>query len=137
MKDQSRVVVVGGGIVGVSVAYHLAKLGWTDVMLLEKGEIASGATTHAAGLVTQFHTSPTFLQFRKYSIDLYSDLGLFNHVGSLRLASIKERLKNLQHSVSRAKALGLDVEIISPSEVLCIMPQLSGESLYGGSLPSP
>ncbi|MBM3120830.1 MAG: FAD-binding oxidoreductase, partial [Chloroflexi bacterium] len=72
---------------GVSVAYHLAKLGWKDVMLLEKGEIASGESGWAAGLITQFHTSPTLMQIRKYSIDLFSEMGLIQHVGSLRLAS--------------------------------------------------
>jgi 4-methylaminobutanoate oxidase (formaldehyde-forming) len=131
MKDQARVVIVGGGIVGVNIAYHLAKLGWTDVVLFEKGEIASGESSHAAGLVTQFATSQTLMQFRKYSIELYSGLKLFDHVGSLRVASTPEQFKELQRSVSRAKGLGMDVEIISPVEALKIMPQLSKENLYG------
>ncbi len=131
MKDQARVVIIGGGIFGVNVAYHLAKLGWKDVVLLEKGEIADGESSHAAGLVTQFATSQTLMQFRKYSIELYSELGLFDHVGSLRLASTKDQLRELQRSVSRAKAIGMDVEIISPEEALKIMPQLSPDSLYG------
>lgn len=131
MKDQARVVIIGGGIYGVNIAYHLAKLGWKDVILLEKGEIAGGESSHAAGLVTQFATSQTLMQFRKYSIELYSELGLFDHVGSLRLASTKDQLRELQRSVSRAKAIGMDVEIISPEEALKIMPQLSPDSLYG------
>jgi len=131
MKDQARVVIVGGGIVGANVAYHLAKLGWTDVVLCEKGEIASGESSHAAGLVTQFATSQTLMQFRKYSIELYSSLGLFDHVGSLRVASTEDQLKELRRSVSRAKAIGMDVEIIAPDEALKIMPQLSRENLYG------
>src|SRR5512139_171104 len=131
MKDQAQVVVVGGGIVGAQVAYHLAKLGWTDVVLFEKGEIASGESSHAAGLVTQFATSQTLMQFRKYSIELYSSLGLFDHVGSLRVASSPDQFNELQRSVSRAKAIGMDVEIISPQEALKIMPQLSPENLYG------
>ena len=131
MKDQARVVIVGGGIYGVSIAYHLAKLGWTDVVLLEKGEIASGESAQAAGLVTQFATSQTLMQFRKYAIELYSELGLFEHVGSLRLASSKEQLGELQRSVSRAKGIGMDVEIISPAEAIKIMPQLSPKELYG------
>ncbi len=131
MKDQAQVVVVGGGIVGAQVAYHLAKMGWTDVVLCEKGEIASGESSHAAGLVTQFATSQTLMQFRKYSIELYSQLGLFDHVGSLRVASTKDQLLELRRSVSRAKAIGMEVEIISPEEALRIMPQLSPDNLYG------
>ncbi len=131
MKDQAQVVVVGGGIVGAQVAYHLAKMGWTDVVLCEKGEIASGESSHAAGLVTQFATSQTLMQFRKYSIELYSQLGLFDHVGSLRVASTKDQLLELRRSVSRAKAIGMEVEIISPEEALRIMPQLSPENLFG------
>ncbi|MGW8225764.1 MAG: FAD-dependent oxidoreductase, partial [Anaerolineales bacterium] len=86
MKDQAKIVIIGGGIYGVNIAYHLAKAGWTDLLLLEKQDISSGATAHAAGLVTQFATSETLMQFRKYSIELYSELGLFNHVGSIRVA---------------------------------------------------
>lgn len=131
MKSQARVVVIGGGIFGINIAYHLAKAGWNDLVLLEKYEIASGETGHAAGLVTQFATSQTLMQFRKYSIELYSELGLFDHVGSIRVASSPEQFKELQRSVSRAKAIGMDVEIISPTEAIKIMPQLSSKDLYG------
>ena len=131
MKDQAQVVVIGGGIYGVNIAYHLSKLGWKDIVLLEKGEIASGKSSHAAGVVTQFATSKTMMQFRKYSIELYSELGLFNHVGSLRVASSREQLKELERSVSRAKAIGMEVEIISPSEAVKVMPQISDKDLYG------
>jgi glycine cleavage system T protein len=131
MKNQARVVVIGGGIFGVNIAYHLAKMGWTDLILLDKNEIASGETGHAAGLVTQFATSNTLMQFRKYSIELYSELGLMEHVGSVRVASTEEQFKELQRSVSRARAIGMEVDIITPQEAREIMPEMSGENLYG------
>ncbi|RJP53284.1 MAG: FAD-dependent oxidoreductase [Anaerolineaceae bacterium] len=132
MKNQAEIVIIGGGIFGTQIAYHLAKFGRKDVVILEKGEIASGESSHAAGLVTQFATSQAMLKFRMYSIELYSELGLFDHVGSLRVASSREQLKELERSVSRAKALGLEVDVISPDEALKVMPQISKKDLYGG-----
>jgi 4-methylaminobutanoate oxidase (formaldehyde-forming) len=131
MKDQAQIVIVGGGIVGAQIAYHLAKMGRTDIILVEKGDIASGESSHAAGLVTQFATSQTMLKFRMYSIELYSELGLFDHVGSLRVASSPEQLKDFERSVSRAKALGLDCEVIRPDEAAAHMPQITKKDLYG------
>jgi 4-methylaminobutanoate oxidase (formaldehyde-forming) len=131
MKDQAQIVIIGGGIVGVNIAYHLAKMGRKDVVLIEKGEIASGESTHAAGLVTQFATSQTLMQFRKYSIELYSGLKLFDHVGSLRVASSPEQLKEMERSVSRANAIGMEAGIISPEEAVKVMPQISNKNLYG------
>jgi len=131
MKDQAQIVVVGGGIVGAQIAYHLAVMGQKDVVLLEKGEIASGESSHAAGLVTQFATSQTMLKFRMYSIELYSELKLFDHVGSLRVASTRDSLKDLERSVSRAKALGLECEVIGPDEAVKYMPHISKKDLYG------
>src|SRR3990172_12892476 len=115
MKSHAEIVVIGGGIYGVNVAYHLFKMGKRDIVLLEKGDIASGESSHAAGVVTQFATSKTMMQFRKYSIELYSELGLFNHVGSLRVASSREQLKELERSVSRAKGIGMDGGVILPA----------------------
>ena len=131
MIDQAEIVVIGGGIYGANIAYHLAKLGKKDIVLLEKGEIASGESSHAAGVVTQFATSQAMMEFRKYSIELYSSLGLFNHVGSLRVASSPEQLKELERSVSRAKGIGMDAEVISPDEAVKIMPQITKKDLYG------
>ncbi len=131
MKDQAQIVIIGGGIVGAQIAYHLAKMGRKDIVLVEKGEIASGESSHAAGLVTQFATSQTMLKFRMYSIELYSELGLFDHVGSLRVASSREQLKDLERSVSRAKALGLECEVIGPDEAVKHMPQITNKDLYG------
>lgn len=129
--ERARVVVIGGGITGCSVAYHLAKAGWADVLLLEKGELTSGSTAHAAGLVTMFNPSPTMMRFRRYSIELYRELGVFEAVGSLRIASSRERFMELQRGVSQARAIGLEVELLSPRETLEMMPAASPESVHG------
>ncbi|MEK7786622.1 MAG: FAD-dependent oxidoreductase, partial [Chloroflexota bacterium] len=137
LKD-SKIVIIGGGIAGCSIAYSLAKMGQRDVLLLDKGELTSGSTWHAAGLVTHFHTSPTLMRMRKQSIELYHSLqtepGAAQHwheVGSLRVASSPDQFKFLQRQVGMAKAIGLDVEAISPAEALRIFPYMSGDDLYG------
>jgi glycine cleavage system aminomethyltransferase T/glycine/D-amino acid oxidase-like deaminating enzyme len=129
--DRARAVVVGGGITGASVAYHLAKAGWHDTILVEKDELTSGSTCHAAGLVTQFNPSPTMMRFRRYSIELYQELGVFEQVGGLRFASSEEQLKELQRGVSRARGIGLDVELISADESARLMPAITKRSLFG------
>ncbi|TMK65606.1 MAG: FAD-dependent oxidoreductase [Actinobacteria bacterium] len=131
MVDRARVVVIGGGITGCSVALHLVKAGLTDVLVLEKGELTSGSTSHAVGLVTMFNPSPTMMRFRRYSIELYRELGAFEAVGSMRLASSREQFAELQRGVSRAKGIGLDVDLISAEEARERMPMASPESLYG------
>ena len=124
------VVVIGGGIAGVSCAYHLTKAG-LDVVLVEKGELTSGSTHHAAGLVTQFNPSPTMMRFRRYSVELYRELGVFETVGSLRIASSPESWLELRRGVSRAHGIGLDAELVGPEEVRRLMPAASPESLFG------
>ena len=131
MTERFRAVVIGGGVTGCSVLYHLAKAGWTDAILLDKGELTSGSTSHAAGLVTMFNPSPTMMRFRRYSVELYRELGVFETVGSLRFASSPEQLKELQRGVSCARGIGLDAEVLSPPEALELMPAASGASLFG------
>ena len=130
-SERAAIVVVGGGITGCSVAYHLAKAGLRDVLLLEKDELTSGSTCHAAGLVTQFNPSPTMMRFRRYSVELYRELGVFDSVGSLRIASSPESLEELERGASRARGIGLDVEVLSPDEVVRLLPAATRESLYG------
>jgi 4-methylaminobutanoate oxidase (formaldehyde-forming) len=109
----------------------LALAGWTDVVLVEKGELTSGSTAHAAGLVTMFNPSPTMMRFRRYSIELYGRLGVFDVVGSLRFASSRDQLLELRRGVSRAKGIGLDVELLSPEEARALMPAASPDGLQG------
>lgn len=138
MRDQARVVVIGGGIAGCSVAYHLARKGWTDVLVLDKGELTSGSTWHAAGMVTHFHTSPTIMRMRRYSIELYRSLQaepgapeLWHEVGSLRVASSRDQWLYLRRQVGTARALGLEVDTIGPTEALRLFPLMAADGLYG------
>src|SRR2546426_2007613 len=131
LPSRARAVVIGGGITGTSVAYHLAQAGWRDTVLLEKADLTSGSTCHAAGLVTQFNPSPTMMRFRRYSIELYRRLGIFETVGSLRFASSREQLLEQERGVSRARAIGLDVEVVSAEQAAQLMPAVSTDFLFG------
>lgn len=139
MKTSARVVIIGGGIAGCSLAYHLTNVhGWSDIVLLDKGQLTSGSTWHAAGIVTVFHTSPSLMRMRKYSMDLYKKLQAdggdqvgWRTVGSLRVASTPDHFKFLQRQVSQGKAIGLDLAIISPEDSLRLYPLMSKENLYG------
>jgi 4-methylaminobutanoate oxidase (formaldehyde-forming) len=129
--QRANVVVIGGGVTGCSVAYHLAAAGVRDVLLVEKDELTSGSTCHAAGLVTQFNPSPSMMAFRRYSVELYNRLGVFDGIGSLRIASTPESLVELRRGASRARGIGLDVEVIGPEEAVALMPAATAESLHG------
>ena len=110
MIEQADVVIIGGGVTGCSIAYHLAKLsgGTGKIVLIDKGELTSGSTHHAAGLVTQFNPSETMMKFRRYSIELYNELEVFETTGSLRIASSPEQLAEMRRGVSRARGIGMD-----------------------------
>ncbi len=129
--DRAGVIVIGGGVAGCSVALHLARAGWKDVVLLEKAELTSGSTHHAAGLVTQFNPSSTMMRFRRYSVELYRELGVFEGVGSVRIASSRESLVELRRAVSVAAGIGLETELISAEEVLERLPEAGGAPILG------
>lgn len=129
----ARVVIVGGGIAGASIAFHLAKLGWRDVVVLEQGELVSGTTSHAPGLVGQLRSSVSLAKMLVSSVSLYRGLSLegvpgFLGEGSVRLASSPGRWAQLQQQARHAAAIGLEAELISPSEVgrLCPVVDLAG-----------
>ncbi|MGD9804411.1 MAG: FAD-dependent oxidoreductase [Hyphomicrobiaceae bacterium] len=123
LPRSARVVVIGGGVVGCSVAYHLAKLGWRDVLLLERKQLTSGTTWHAAGLIGQLRATANMTKLARYGAELYGNLEAetgvatgFQSVGSLSLALTTERLEELRRGASMARAFGVDVEEISVVE---------------------
>jgi 4-methylaminobutanoate oxidase (formaldehyde-forming) len=140
MRGEAAVVVVGGGITGCSIAYHLTAAGCRDVVLVEKGDLTSGTTFHSVGLVSHFRTSAADTRLMTDSIRLYRTLAAevgeavgWRPVGSLRLASSSAMLKRLERRVSRARALGLDVGLIGPDEALRLCPVMSSASLHGAA----
>ena len=135
----ARVVIIGGGVIGCSVAYHLTKLGWKDVVLLERKQLTSGTTWHAAGLIAQLRASKNMTKLAKYSQELYGSLeeetGVatgFKRCGSITVALTAERREEIFRQAAMARAFGVDVEEISPKEVLERYEHLNIEGVTGG-----
>ncbi len=134
----AQVVIIGGGIMGCSVAYHLAKLGQTDVVLLEQGRLTCGTTWHAAGLVGQLRTQESMTRLIRYSTDLYARLeaetGLgtgWKQCGSLAVARTADRLIQLKRTAAVARAYGVDCEVLSPAEAARLYPIMATDDLQG------
>src|SRR5262245_4001568 len=132
MKSHARVVVIGGGVVGVSTLYHLTKKGWSDVVLLERAELTAGSTWHAAGLLPLFNMSYTVGQLHKYSVDLYKRLPAetgqdvsFHVTGNLRLATSAERMDEYQKYCGTANTIGVPFEVIGPHDVAKLWPLIN------------
>ena len=139
MKTNSRVVVIGGGVVGCSVLYHLTKLGWSDVMLLERSELTSGSTWHAAGGFHTLNGDTNMAALQGYTIRLYKELeeitgmscGL-HHVGGVTLADNQERFDMLLAERAKHRYMGLETEIVGPEEIAKIAPVSNIEGILGG-----
>jgi dimethylglycine dehydrogenase len=133
-------VVIGGGVVGVSALYHLAKKGWgDDVVLLEKAELTSGSTWHAAGLLPLFNMSYSVGQIHKYSVNLYGELEAeteqpvgFSRVGNIRLAMNQDRMDEYYQYAATAKTIGVDVRFLTPDDILKLWPMCNIDGLVGG-----
>ena len=135
---QARVVVIGGGVIGASIAYHLACAGERDVVLLEKTQLTDGATWHAAGLVGQFRSQQNLTRLMQDSVDLYETLASetgqetgWKAVGSLRVAASEDRLMELRKAAAAARGFGFEMELLTPSEALALYPLLSTDGLVG------
>ena len=140
LPSSASVVVIGGGVGGASVAFHLAELGRTDVVLLERAELTSGSTFHSAGLVGQLRADPTLTRMNQYSVELYRRLQTGDHPpgwvesGGIRLASSTERLEEIRRQISWATSYGLPLHEISPAEAKDLFPLLDLDGVVGGAL---
>jgi dimethylglycine dehydrogenase len=140
VRAEARVVVIGGGVVGVSALYHLARKGWgDDVVLLEKAELTSGSTWHAAGLLPLFNMSYSVGQIHKYSVSLYQELEKetgqpvgFHQVGNLRLAMNQDRMDEYYQYAATARTIGVDVRFLTPKEIGKLWPLCNIDGLVGG-----
>src|SRR3954467_15954439 len=140
MRTEARAVVIGGGVGGCSVLYHLAKLGWSDVVLVEQYGLTHGSTWHSAGLVGQLRSTVSLTKMMQYSVGLYADLKDetgkdpgWHELGGLRLESSKPRMEELQRQAGWAKSFGLPVELISAAEAQELFPPMSTDGVLGAA----
>lgn len=140
LPSHAQVVIIGGGVGGCSIAYHLTKMGWKDVILLERHELTAGSTWHSAGLVGQLRSDANLTRMMYYSTDLYRQLkeetGIdtgWREVGGLRLASSPERMEDLKRLVGMARSFGMPMELVSPQEALDMFPIMNIEGVLGAA----
>ena len=139
IPDKAGVVIIGGGVIGCSVAYHLGKLGFEDVVLLERQQLTSGTTWHAAGLVGQLRTSINMTKLAKYTSELYRGLEEetdqatgYRQCGSISIAATAERFEELKRSASMAKVFDLEVNVVATEEIAERYPLIKTDDLFGG-----
>src|SRR2546422_860440 len=127
--EEARVAIVGGGVGGCSLAYHLVKLGWDDVVLLEQAELTAGSTWHAAGLCTQFNSSYNLMGLLRYSVELYQRLEAetgqavdYHACGSVRLAATDDRLEEFRQRAAMAELVGVPFELVGPERLSELHP---------------
>ncbi|MDP9807225.1 4-methylaminobutanoate oxidase (formaldehyde-forming) [Rhizobium tibeticum] len=140
LPKTAKAVVIGGGIIGCSTAYHLGKLGWTDTVLLERKKLTSGTTFHAAGLVGQLRTSANITQLLGYSVDLYKRLEVETGLGTgwkmnggLRLACNEERWTEVKRQATTAQSFGLEMQLLTPQEAFDLWPLMTIDDLVGAA----
>src|SRR5881275_2697044 len=139
VPSRARVVIVGGGVGGTAIAYHLAQLGERDVVLLDRSELTSGSTFHSAGLVGQLRSDPTLTRMNMYSVELYRRLQSGEHPvgwtesGGIKLASSPERLEEVRRQIGWATSYGLPLHEISPDEVAQRFPLVSLDGVVGAA----
>ena len=138
--NSARAVIIGGGIIGCSTAYHLAKLGWSDTVLLERKKLTSGSTFHAAGLVGQLRSNANITELLGYSVELYKKLeaetGLatgWKMNGGLRLACNQERWTEVKRQATTAHSFGLDMQLLTPNEALDLWPLMNIDDVIGAA----
>src|SRR6266853_5296252 len=136
MRSHARAVVIGGGVGGSAILYWLTRLGWNDIVLVERSRVTSGSTFHSAGLVGQLRGSLSLAQMMMNSVDLYRTLGAevgletgWHEVGSLRLASSQERMEELARQSGWAQTFGLPLDLISPAEAQGLFPPMTTDGV--------